>query len=213
MTSTFGPCHPNPWPSAAISSSPTPRWPTRSTSCATSKAGCASVSTSDIRPSRWRAVTPAARSTTAPTTTTTRTRWSSARRDQRLLALQDPPRHGDSRGVGGVHPPVAQASRAEGACLGVRRVRCVVDDAQVEVDLRHVHALADRVTLRLPDLVARVEVGPRLHLDHGVVTLVVEIKVVAVLEKRAAHRDSALVVERGAVDEVGLHVAGREAVV
>src|SRR5438874_13283018 len=163
---------------------------------AISRPACAIALRSGTQRSRSRAATPAARSITAPECTTTRT--STCRlplRDQRLLALQDPPPPRDSGGVGRVHPSIAQPARAEGARLRVRCVRGVVDNAEVEVGLRHVDALADRITVGLADLVAGVEVGTRLHLHHRVAALVVEVEVVAILQECAAHGDRALVVE------------------
>src|SRR5712692_212187 len=196
-TCTFGPCRPKTRPSVFTSLSVTVLLATPSTSSETSSTGCATGLTSATRRSRSRAATRVARSTTVPASTTTRT---STRclllGNQRLLALQDPPRHRDSGRVRRVHPAIAEPARAEGAGLGVRGVRGVVDDAQVEMGLGHVDALVDRVPVRLADLVASVEVGPRLHLDHGVAALVVEVQVVAVLQERAAHRHRALVVER-----------------
>ena len=88
-----------------------------------------------------------------------------------------------------------------------------MDDAQVEAEASHVHVLVHRIAVGLGDLVAGVEVGPGLHLDHRVAALVVELEVVAVLKKGAAHSHRALVVERRSEDQVGLDVVGGEVVV
>jgi hypothetical protein len=69
-----------------------------------------------------------------------------------------------------------------------------VDDSEVEVDLRHVHALTDRVAIGLDDLVTRIEVWAGFHLHDRVAAVVVEIEVVAILQKRSANRYRALVV-------------------
>src|SRR5437867_10767120 len=211
MCGPFPPALPS---TAPTSSSTTGLWATPSTSSATSKGAFAAVLRSAIRRSRSGAATRAARSTTARASTTTRTRTSSlSLRGQRLLELQDPPRHRDSRRVRRVHAPIAEPARAQGAGLRVGGVRRVVDDAKVEMRLGHVHALADRVPVGLADLVARIEVRSGLHLDHRVAALVVEVEVVAVLEEGAANRDRALVVEGRAVDDVRLHVGRGIAVV
>src|SRR5215472_3893363 len=123
-------------------------------SYATSSTGCAMRLRLATRPSRSRAAIRAARFITARASTTTRTSTRSLfLRGQSLLALQDPPRHRDSGGVRRVHSPVAQAPRSERARLRVRRVGCVMDDAEVEVRLGHVHALVDGVAVGLADLV------------------------------------------------------------
>src|SRR4030081_2598492 len=152
-----------------------------SISFATSSAGSATGSTLAIRRSRSRAVTPAERSTTPPASTTTLTNgcWSSAQ--QSVLALKDPPGHSDSRRVSGVHPAIAEAARTQGASLGVRRVRGVVDDAEVEGEPRHVDAFAERIPVRLSDLVAGVEIRAGLHLHDRVTPVVIEVEIVAVL--------------------------------
>src|SRR5207245_2164879 len=76
--------------------------------------GCADALRSGIRRSRSRAAIRAGRSTTAQASTTTRTSTSCLLLgNQRLLALQDPPRHGDSRGVRRVHPAIAEAPGAQ----------------------------------------------------------------------------------------------------
>src|SRR5712692_1450911 len=165
------------------------------TSCETSSSACAGVLTSGTPRSRSRAAIPAERSTTVPASTTTRTPCLLRRLDKRLLALQDPPRNRDSRRVRRVHPAIAEPTRAERARLRVRSVGGVVEDAQVEGQLRHVHALAGRKPLRVPDLVARIEVGPRLHLDDRVAALVVEVEVIAILQERPSHGDRPLVVQ------------------
>jgi hypothetical protein len=88
-----------------------------------------------------------------------------------------------------------------------------MDDAEVEMRLRHVDALSEWISVRLRDLVARIEIRSPFHLDHGVATLVVEVQVVAVLQKCPTNGDGALVVERRTIDEIGLYVGCREAVV
>src|SRR6185312_897263 len=175
-------------------------WAKPSTSSATWRRGCASTSTSDTPRSRSKAATRAARSPTARARTTTRTstttRWSAeGTRRQRLLALQDPPRQGNSGGVRGVHALVSEPARAQRPRLRVGGVRGVEDDAQVESGAGHVDALAQRIAIRLRDFVARVEIRTGLHLDHCVAALVVEVEVVAVLQERSPHRDRALVVQ------------------
>src|SRR6202521_5608369 len=173
-----------------------------STSCATSRACFAESLRSATPRSRSRAAIPAARSITGPVTTITRISTASMSVRLRLgrsvrlslgqqnpLALQDPPRDRDSRRVRRVHPPVAQPASAQRARLRVRSVRRVVDDAKGEVYLGHGDALVQRVAVGLDDLVAGVEVWPRLHLDHGVAALVVEVEVVAILEERSSDGD------------------------
>src|SRR5438093_2364919 len=165
-------------------------------SSAGSRAGCATVSPSGTRRSRSRAATRAGRSTTERASTITRTpTWWLFLRQQRVLALKDPPRHRDSSRVGRVHAPIAEPPRAQRSRLRVGRVGRVVDDAEIKVRLRHVHALVDRVAVRLADLVASVEIRTSLHLDDGVPALVVQVEVLAVLQKRAADRHGALIVQ------------------
>src|SRR2546423_1535263 len=148
------------------------RLATPNTSSATSRGGCAIGSRSAIRRSRSRAAIRAARSSTARGSTTILIRtWSLLPPDQRLLALQDSPRHRDSGGVGRVHPSVAEPSRAQCSRLGVRGIGCVVDDAEVEMGLCHVHALVAGVPVGLADLVAGIQVRTRLHLDDRVPAL------------------------------------------
>src|SRR5258708_24852971 len=191
-TSTSGRFHLKRWRSALTLSSKSARSATPSTSCATWRAGSAVDLRSDTRRSRWRAAIHAARSITAPASTTTRTStscWSAHRlRRQRLLLLEDPLRKCDSRGVSRVHAAIAQPPRAQRACLRVRRVGGVEDDSQVETKLRHVHALAQRITVRLRDLVTGVEVGTCLHLHDRVAALAVHVEILAVLPERSPHR-------------------------
>src|SRR5712692_10013886 len=172
---------------------------------------------SDTPRSRSRVAIHVARSTTAPASTTTRTSTSclSARRLRRecVLLLQDPPRESDSSRIRRVHASVAEAPSAQRTGLCVRRVGSVEDDAQVEAELRHVHAFAQRIAVWLCDFVTRVEVRARLHLDDGVAALVVHVEVLAVLQERSAHRHRPLVVEGRSVHEVGLDVGGCYAVV
>src|SRR5207245_1738841 len=82
---------------------------------------------------------------------------------------------------------------AKSSRLGVWGVRRVVDDAKVEAQLSHVDALGDGIAFGLSDLVAGVEIRTRLHLDHRVAALVVEVEVVEILEERASDGDRALV--------------------
>src|ERR1700682_6642050 len=135
-----------------------------STSSATWRAASARRLPSVTRRSRSRAAIRAARFTTVWATTTTRTNTSSSLRgEKRLLPLQDPRPNSDTRRVSRLHPSIAEAASPEGSCLCVRSVGCVVDDAEVEVDLRHVHALTDWVETGLDDLDTRLEGRGGLH--------------------------------------------------
>src|SRR5438034_9216006 len=115
-------------------------------SSATSRSGSVVASPSGTRRSRSRAATRAARSITSRASTTTHTNtWSLLRRDQRLLALKDPPRHRDSSRVGRVHSPIAEPPRAQRSRLGVRRVGRVLDDSECIVRLSLVYNLVEGV--------------------------------------------------------------------
>src|SRR5712671_4020228 len=183
MTFTSGPCPQTRWPSAVTWSLVNARSAPRSMWCEISSHAFVRSSRSATPPSRWKAAIRAVRFTMERASTTTRMRplSLSALGQKCILALQDPPRDGDSRRIGGVHSPIAESARAERPGLGVRSVGCVVDDSQVEIDLGHVHAFAQRVTIRLNDLVASVEIRPGLHLDDRVASVVIGVEVVAVL--------------------------------
>src|SRR6267143_383495 len=183
MTCTSGPSPQTRWPSAVTWWLVIARSATLSMWFAISSHVFVRSSRSATPPSRSRAAIRAVRFTMGPASTTTlmRALSLSALGHKSILALQDPARDGDSRSVGRVHSSIAEAARAERSSLRVRSVGCVVDDSQVEVDLRHVHALTQRVTVRLHDLVTRVEIRPGLPLHDRVAPVVIGVEVVAVL--------------------------------
>src|SRR3989440_2222699 len=85
------------------------------------------------------------------------------------------------------------------------RISCIfpkpIDRKSTRLNSSH-----DQISYAVFCLKKKIEIRSRLHLDHRVPALVVEIEVIAILQERAAHSDRALVVEGRTVDEVGLHV-------
>src|SRR5580700_4101577 len=149
---------------------------------------------------RWRVstrnVTPS-RMLSAPKATPTSRRLT---RDKQLLpcrtlAGDDAPHDGDRRRVGRVHAEVRKAPSTERASLRVRRVGCVVDDAEIDWQLGEVHRFAGRIPDGLAHLVHGVAVWTGLHLNHGECLAVVEVEVAAVLQERPLHADCTLVVQ------------------
>src|SRR5918997_4102882 len=129
------------------------------------------------------------------------------------LQGEDPAQDRHRRGVGRIHPVVAQPGRAQRARLRVRGVRGVVADAEVDRQLGEGDRLADRVAVSVGDLVDRVAERARLHLDHGVGLAVVEVEVAAVLQERALDRHRALVVQPAPEDQERRDVVEGEGVV
>ena len=84
---------------------------------------------------------------------------------------------------------------------------------EVEGQFGEVDVLSHRIAGGLRRFVESVEVWPGLHLYHGVALPVIEIEIRAVLQKRTAHGDRPLVVERRSVDEEWCHAVEAEAVV
>src|SRR3954452_22906718 len=126
---------------------------------------------------------------------------------------EDAAEDGDGGGVGRVHAVIGEPARPERAGLRVRRVGGVVDDPEVEGELAEVHRFVDRMAVDVGDLVHRVAERAGLHLHHGVGLAVVEVEVLAVLEKRRLDGHRALVVQAGPEDQERGDVVEREGVV
>ncbi len=116
--------------------------------------------------------------------------------------------------VGALHAEVRQRLRQQALASRVRRIRGVVQHAELEVD-----GIAPGSRRSRPwdgagarGLVDRGQVRARLHLHHGVALAVEHVHVLAVLQERRAHGQRLLVVEHGAVAHVRLDVGGGERV-
>src|SRR5581483_2826247 len=129
------------------------------------------------------------------------------------LVLQDAAYDGDRAGVGRVHAKVGEAARAEIFAARVGGIRRVVQDAQFVRQAREIDIFPGWITQQVLIFIDGVEVRAALHLHNGEIGLVVEVQILAVLQEGSFGRDGFLIIQDRAVDQVGLHLLRRKAVI
>src|SRR6266567_6082225 len=126
--------------------------------------------------------------------------------DNSYLLLKNATQDRDRAGVCRIHTKVGEAACTQILATRVRRIRSVVQDTQIIRQARKIDILPHWVPRQILIFVHCIQVGAAFHLNYGIVSVIVEIQVLAILQVCSLGRYCLLVIQYRAIDQVRLHI-------